>query len=549
MAVDHQNDLTTILADPDPTYQQVVDAVYELQAAIASERILPMMLDSATRPVVDPGIRGLATRIAAAARANGAFSPDEVDRLEGTLTDVIERGDHEHAMWARIRNPELNREWHQKVRRGDVPPKWVWPLFADAPGLEQVRYSSYIDIVVEHTSEEFLSGIAELAQRVASGPSASYDDGTRWVYECREQAYVLAEALRGPGQAGLNAGQLYRAQQAVAALFNLERLLDPVGRAVDVQAIINQEVAHQNWHSGRAVRIVPGPAAAQAEVTVNRWEWRSSLETLEQLLIRQTTAHMSPPTRDEFWNEVGQQVDHLERNLEVLSEPEQARALALLDIMRVGAPLESAWPLITSRELFELQDFQGHISDPPSPSLMARSRLIAALAELEHSAAEHRSAYPGQPLPYAVTIHARRIMASASYSYAVHHTESARIDAVVAELLKGGESRYLVQRVLHSHLAQLWWQSSVDRADGSDWVLAAARPGHFPDLPALRPIELPEGDWPLLTREGLRTELEDLYRHVRTRPQPTPTAQRSELYRQWEDELYERSYRIINTAR
>ncbi|MEU7631839.1 hypothetical protein AB0C34_17895 [Nocardia sp. NPDC049220] len=383
------------LREHNPTRQQIIDGIHELEALLAQQRTLGIAPAGVDEPVTDPSIRTLATWLSTAAHGSDALTLEEADRLDTTFADVLDAGGHEYSMWARIRWLELFREWQEKVRLGDVPPNWVWPQFPDAPLLEQIQ-PDYV--TADWGRSGFEHEVTDLADCVTSGPSTTDKAGAEWVRQCRLRTTGLAESLRQPDRSGLTAGEAYRAHRVLAALFNLEQLLDTRGQSVAALTLITDDAAHEDWHTARVTRIVPHTTTAADVPMLTRWEWLSSVETLERVLHRAPQQQTS--TRDQLWDRIARQIDHLQRTIVVLDAAEQRRAAVVLDNLRVvGARADEAWQLITDAELFQQWCFLERISDPPILSITAWSGLTGSSYGLDGYAAQLRIAHPNQPLP------------------------------------------------------------------------------------------------------------------------------------------------------
>ncbi|PXX52798.1 hypothetical protein DFR70_13046, partial [Nocardia tenerifensis] len=196
------------------------------------------------------------------------------------------------------------------------------------------------------------------------------------------------------------------------------------------------------------------------------------------------------------------------------------------------------------------------VSSPASPETtdalpFTRRELIEAIYELSrHTTVTH----PRDPRPITMVDSSARelgaqILGNIRARQVLGGEEAARAEVVVTELLDGGESRYAWERVADPEMYEAWVNTQAEHPEaGNDlWLSAAgiADTGQeFPDALFLSPVHADPRRAVQMSRDELRTTVEELVEHVGTDPKEYETGAQY-----WEICLRELAEAAVSTIR
>ncbi|MFR9753735.1 hypothetical protein ACL02S_22235 [Nocardia sp. 004] len=509
------SEVPMLLAD-NPGRQQIVDAVHELELLYSAYRILHPLTNSTGRSM-DPDLLGETLILRDTIRDSGHFTAGEVGRGVRWLEDLIDGG-HEYGLWPRIRREDLDQQWSDRIRIGDIPVNWRSPYyFPDAELLPNIGFATSPTNESPVTENQFDRMFSRLAAHVATGPSTPEKEAA-W----RKAGMVAAEEINGllrEGLAGLNAGQTYRASLALSALYQQERLIDTSGTLISPKEVINSDTVCSDWLTARHARLISGDTTATGNsISMNRSEFRSIVQLIDQQITEQPLSNGALTERVEFWDSMTSTVSHLQHAALIpgllRDDAERERASIWLQGLADGGGLPTAaWSLIADATE------SGYVEPDLATKKLSQlnnkphAYLIDVLRDLSYHATRHRATNPDQPLPSALTIETKQILATARnrLDYDTTHTaELQNITVVVESMLSGGDPRYMAERVQHEPLMRAWRETTPG---DSDWVSRLTQPGML--LAAPHPTTIPTSPEPVSD-----LEVAGYCRPTRTEPAP-----------------------------
>ncbi len=498
------SEVTVLLAD-EPSRQRIVDAVYEWEVAIGALR---GQRDIARRsgPAIDAELQSEGRMLGDALRYSGHFTAGEAERGARWLADIA-AGGHEYGLWLRIRSVELSQQWSTRVRGGDIPENWRPGRFPDAGLLLDNGFSSAPGPNIPRTRVEFDKMLADLAAEVSAGPLTPEQehDWRNVVQRSAEQYRALVRERR----VELNAGQTYRTSVLLSMLSRQERVLDTRGEPVAPQEMIDNDRACTEVLTARQARLITGTTSDEvAPIAMNRTEFRSIVEIIDQRIAEQYLLHGTLAQRVEFWDSMTNTLSHLQRAATIpgvlRDDAERARAAVWLQVLSDGGGLPApAWWLI------EDAADSAYVESERAAGTLSRlngsrhSYLLSVVHDLGFHATRSRAVDPDRPLPTALVVEAKQVLGAARDSLSAaddinHVRQLQNVVEVVDSLLGDGDPRYLAERVQDERLMQAWRENELS---DSDWVALTARPGAFPDAPGL--VAHRDSEGPTMSREDV----------------------------------------------